>query len=160
MSISVAKWTFFLSLCGSRISFFFAPNFFHSKFHSGIFSSFFRSLSTTAFWIRNLQHWWPRNKLLHQIVMCHRSKSFSCNAIFMFFRSEKILLVVSVIQEIPQNTQKNCFFELFLAAISGFATTLEMLLGCLLHGMGGATGLSSFLLTFLRISRYSSSSGS
>ena len=41
MSISVAKWTFFLSLCVSRINSFFLLTF--SRSHAGIVSSFFAS---------------------------------------------------------------------------------------------------------------------
>ena len=50
--------------------------------------------------------------------------------------------------------------EFFSDAISGFAVTFVMPFGDLLHGMAGATGLSSFVLAFLRFSLHSSSSGS
>ena len=49
--------------------------------------------------------------------------------------------------------------KIFSDTISGFAATSAMLFGTLLH-MAGAVGLSSFLLAFLRISLYSSSSKS
>ena len=121
------------------------------KSRAGIVSSFFLSLSTAAFIFHCL---WHRDELVHQIVMRHRSKSFTCNVIFMVFGTAKIPLVVSWNQ-----IQPYIVLEFFLDAIAGFATTFVML-DCLLHGMVGAIGLSSFLLAFLRISLYSSSSGS
>ena len=48
----------------------------------------------------------------------------------------------------------NCFS----LPIFGFALVFTML-GCLLHGIAGATGLSNFLPAFLRISEFSLSSG-
>ena len=51
------------------------------------------------------------------------------------------------------------FFFYFPGPIFGFVLVFTML-GCLLHGMAGAEGLSSFLLASLRISEYSLSSGS
>ena len=86
MSITVAQWTFFLSLCASK-NLLFALDF--STFHGGIAPSFFHSLSTAAFGVRNLHGLWQRKKLLQQIVMCHRTNAFSCNAIFMNFGQQR-----------------------------------------------------------------------
>ena len=55
MSINVAKWTFLLSLCASQNN------------------------------LRNFHRLWHRNKLVHQMVMCHRSKLCTCNVILMVF---------------------------------------------------------------------------
>ena len=48
MSINEAKWTFFSSLCTSRITSFFCSSF-YPKSKAGVASSFFYSLSTAAF---------------------------------------------------------------------------------------------------------------
>ena len=47
MPFRVVKWTFFWSLCASRIPSFFAVDF--TKLHAGIVSSFFQSSCTEAF---------------------------------------------------------------------------------------------------------------
>ena len=56
-----------------------------SKFHAGIVSSFFPFLVHGSLCIWNLSRLWHWNNLTHQIKMCHGSKSFSSNAIFMCF---------------------------------------------------------------------------
>ena len=81
MSISVAKWTFFLSFC----------------FQNDLrFALYFRQwpcwqlfellplLVHSCFRIRNVHCLRHRNKLLHQIVMRHRIVSFACDMIFIF----------------------------------------------------------------------------
>ena len=55
-----------------------------------------------GFCIRNFHRSWHRDELVSQTVMGHRSKSFTCNVIFMGFWTAKIPLVASWIQE-------NCF---------------------------------------------------
>ena len=74
------------------------------------------------------------------------------------FWTAKIPLVASSIHEIPQYNH-TLFWNSSRIPISGFATTFLML-SCLLHGMAGAISLPSFLLAFLRIPLFSSSSGS
>ena len=80
MSLSVAKWTFFLSLCASRIT--------SSLFQIPCWNClelFSILCPRQLFCIRNFHRLWHRNKFVHQIVMCHRSKSFTCNVILMVF---------------------------------------------------------------------------
>ena len=47
MSIDGAKWTFFVSLCASKVTSFLLLTF--PKFYAGIVSSYFHSVSTAAF---------------------------------------------------------------------------------------------------------------
>ena len=95
-----------------------------------------------------LWHW---NELVYRVVTRHRRKSFACNVVFMF-------LGLRWFHSLP------CGFMRF------HCTTIHcygILLGCnfrlcsfvqpcgdLLHGMAGVIGISSFILAFLRISRW------
>ena len=75
MSIKVAKWTFFLSLCVSRITSFLLFTF--STCQAGIVSSFF-PLFVHYFCIRNFHRLWLKNKLV-----------FARNVVFMIFRMRR-----------------------------------------------------------------------
>ena len=59
------------------------------------------SIPCPRFCIRNLHCLWHRDELVHLIITCHGSKSFSDNAIFMHFWTAKVLPVVSWVHEIP-----------------------------------------------------------
>ena len=69
--------------CASRRTSFLLLTF--PKSHAGFVSSFFPFLVHCSLCIQNLHRLWHRKKRVHQIVMCQRSKSFSCNAIFVNF---------------------------------------------------------------------------
>ena len=76
MSINVAKWTFFLSLCASRTTSFLLFTLF--SYHVGNFTSFSHSLSTAPFASGIFIAWGGvKNNLVYQIVVTHRIVSFS-----------------------------------------------------------------------------------
>ena len=157
MSINVAKWTLSLYLCAWRIASFLLLTFFQIPCWSRL--ELFPFLVHSRFGVWNFHCLWHRDKLVHQFEMCHRRKSFSCNAIFMDFWTVKIPLVVSWIHEIPL-FRLYIVLDLFSSPILGFATTFVVLDWILLHGVAGAIGLSSSLLAFLKVSECSLSSGS
>ena len=81
MSISVATVDFlFVSLCFQR-NLLLALDFFKS--HAEIVSRLFHSLSSAALASGIFHCWRHGDELVHQIVMGHRSKSLTCNVIFM-----------------------------------------------------------------------------
>ena len=79
MSINLAKWTFFLSLCASRMTSFIL--FTLDNCHAGSFSSFSHSLSTAAF-ASHLRH---MNTFVHQIERTDWLEPFFRDVIFMIF---------------------------------------------------------------------------
>ena len=82
MSMNVAKWTLFLSLCVSRITSFLLFDFLQLPCWNCLELLPFLVHGSVCIW--NL-HWFRhRNKFVNPIVMDHRSGAFSCNAIFMF----------------------------------------------------------------------------
>ena len=84
MSINVAKWTFFLSLCASRITSFLLFNFVQLPGWNRFELLPFRVHCCFSIWnFHRLRH---RNTLVRQIVMSHRVVSFACDMIFMIFR--------------------------------------------------------------------------
>ena len=82
MSISVAKWTFFLSLCASRITSFLLLTFSSLRACLELFPSFIHC----SFCIWNIHCLKHRNEIVNQIGMGHRSKPFACNVVFMISR--------------------------------------------------------------------------
>ena len=84
MSINVAKWTLFLSLCASRITSVLLLTF--SSFHAAIVSSFSIPCPLQLFASGFFIACGNRNEFVNQIVMGHRSKSFARNVIFVFCR--------------------------------------------------------------------------
>ena len=87
MSINVAKWTFFLSLCASRITSFLLSYFFQISCWDRL--ELFPCIIHCSLCIRNFHHLWQRNKLVLQIVKCHRSESFACDVVIMIFRLKR-----------------------------------------------------------------------
>ena len=152
MPISEAKWTLCLSLCVSKITPFFALDFFQAPCWKCL--EFLPFCVHCGFCIRNFHRLWHWNKLVHQIVMWHRSKPFACNVIFMIFPDSEdsarclcglmrfhffnhTLFWNSSRMQSPTSRMQSPIF----------ATTFVMQ-GCLLHGMAGAVDLTSFLLAF------------
>ena len=130
---------FLLSLCASRITSFLLLTI--SKSHAGIVSSFFHSLVHCSFCIRNLHRLWHRNKLAHHVVMCQRSKSFTSSAIFMNLGLQRFC---SLSRGFMSTIHPYIVMNSFSLPIFGIAFAFAML-GCLLHGIAGATSLSNFL---------------
>ena len=128
---------FFVFLCFHLLS---AVDFFTFFIHCGLCIRYFHRL-------------WHRDELVHQILMRHRSKTLTCNVIFMIL-GQKIPLFV--VDSCGSTIQLHSVLVFFSDAISGFATTV-VVLGCLLHGMVGAKSPSNYFFTFLRISLDSSS---
>ena len=125
ISINVAKWTLFCLFVLPELPPFLLLTF--PKFHAWIVSSFFHSLSTAAFNIRNFHRLWHRDELVYQVVMRHRCKSFACNVILMIF------LVLRRLHSLPcdswdSTTQPYTVLEFFSDAIFGFAVTFVMLM--------------------------------
>ena len=111
--------------------------------HAGIVSSFFPSLSTAAFCVRNVHRLWHRNKLVHQIKMCHRSKPFTWNVIHDFAGWEGS---ARCLEDSWDSTLQSYIVSNSLSLpIFGCALVFTML-GCLSHGIAGTMGLSNFLL--------------
>ena len=87
MSISVAKWTVLFLFCASRITFL-LPFTLVSRIASKLFEllPFFVHC---CFRIPNFHRLGHKNKIAHQIVMCHRVISFACDVIFVIFRKTR-----------------------------------------------------------------------
>ena len=86
MSINVAKWTLFLSLCFENYLLL-ALDFLQLPCWDCL--ELFPFLAHCSFCIQNfhrLGHW---NKFVNQIVMTHRSETFACNEIFVIFRKRR-----------------------------------------------------------------------
>ena len=138
MSISVPKWT-------------------SSKSHAGLVSSFFHSLSTAAFASGFFIACGIGINLctkLYCVIEVNPSPAMWTSWFLDCEDSTRCL-----VDSWDSTTQSCVVLNSFSLPILGFAFALTML-GCLLHGIAGAIGVSNFLLVFLRISEYSLSSGS
>ena len=133
MSINEAKWTFLLYPCASRIT-------------SLLPLTFYRNSMLEFSPASSIHRLWHRDKVAHQIGMCHGCESFSSNAIFMVFRLQRFCSLSR-----DSTIQSYIVLNSFSLPIFGSALVFTML-GCLLHGIAGATGLSNFLVSFLRSS--------
>ena len=142
MSINEAKWTLMLSLCASRITSLFALDLPQIPCWNCV--ELFPFLVHGSLCIRNLHCLWHREKLMHQIIMCHRSESFSSNAIFMCFGLQRVCSL--------SRTQWDSTIQLYIVLHSFswpfFCSTFSFtMLECCLsrfQGMAGAIGLFSF----------------
>ena len=114
MSVNVAKWTLFVSLCASIITSFLLLTF--SNCHAGVLTSVFHSLSTAAFASRIF-------------IACGMGINFwtYCNV-----TSKKVLCLQCGLHDSRKKSQ----FD--------FAYTFVMPFGDLLQRMAGATSLSNF----------------
>ena len=155
MSINVPKWTLFLSLCASSITSFLLVIF--SKSHP-VWNclELFPFLVHSSFCTRNLLHLGHRDEIVHQITMRQRSKSFTCNVIFMVFGLRRFRSLSRGFLRFHK--QPNIVLEFFSDAISGFTTTFVMLQ--VIFCVARLVPFFQFLFAFLRISLYSLSSGS
>ena len=149
MSINDAKWTFLLSVCASQITYFLLLTF---QIPCWDCLELFPFLVHGRFCTRDLHRLWHRNKLVHQIVTKHRSKSFSWS---LGWEDSSCCLVDSWDSTIRPYIVLNSF-SLPLICIT------FVILGwtILLHGMAGAIGLSNFFMRFWELLKSYLSSGS
>ena len=103
MSFNVAKWTFFLSLCASRIASFLLLTF--STCHAGIVSSFFLFPVQCCFRIKNVHHSRHRNKFVYQIIMTQSNCILCLRCDLRDFPVEMVPHNASWIHELPQCTR-------------------------------------------------------
>ena len=155
MSINEAKWTFFfVSLCFQN-DLLFALDVFQIPCWNCL--ELFPFLVHCGFRIRNfhrLRHW---NELVYQVVMSHRCKSFACNAIFM-------ILGLRRFHSLPCGFTRFHFSATHRFGLLFFAIALYLFRDTWMNQpyefSASQSPSSSFLPAFLRISLYSSSSGS
>ena len=159
MSISKAKCAFFLSLCASRITSSLLLTF--PKSQAGIVSSVFPFLVHGSLCIQNLHRLWHWDELVHQIIMCHQSKSFTCNTILMSFGLQRFCSLSRRFVGFHCATI-HCLELAFIASLRHclrFHDARMLLVP--LAGHGGCHRSFHFLSSvFLRISECSLSSGS
>ena len=106
MSISVARWIFFfVSLC-FQINLLFALDFVQIPCWDCL--ELYPFVVHCGFCIRNVHHLWRRNKLMYQVIMWHRSKSFACNVVFMIFGRKRFHSLPCGFRRIHSSTI-NCF---------------------------------------------------
>ena len=151
---------FFSSLCASRKNLFLALDFFQIPCRYCL--ELFPFLVHCGFCILNFHRLWHRNKLVHQVVMCHRSKSFACNVVFMIFGLRREDSSRCCVDSRGSTLQPYTVLEHFSDAISGFAATFVMILGGLLHGLAGVIGIfeNFFVFFVIRIGKVNSSQSS
>ena len=128
-----------------------------SKFDAGIVSSFFHSLSTASFASGIFIACGIRINFVHQIVMCHRSKPFTCNVILVVFGLRRFCSLSRRFKRF-HNTIIHCFELLFIANLWICIRFRDTWLSLTRHR--GSHRSSSSLLAFLRIPESSLSSGS
>ena len=110
-----------------------------------------------CFCFRNFHRLRHRNNFMNQVVVGHRSISFTCNVILMVLDCEDAARCL--VDSWDSTMQSYMVSKSFSLPIFGFAFAFA-LLGCLFHGIAGAISLSDFLLGMLGISEYSLSCGS
>ena len=156
MSINVAKWTFFLSLCASRIASFLQLTFFQLPGRSCL--KLLPFLVHCCFCIRSFHRIKHRNKLVNQIVMGHRSKTCACHVIFMIFRQRRFQTLSRGLMRF-HDTCVLCFGNRVGFTTLRFSFLKPGVLRCLFQSIAASNGTSNFLLAFLLILLYSPSSG-
>ena len=126
MSISVATWdSHFVSLRFHK-NLLFALDFSQTPCWDRI--ELFPLLVHCNLCIRNFHRLWHRDEPVHQIRVCHRSESFSCNAIFVNFWIAKIPLVGSWIHGIPLYNHTWCWtlYHYQISALHSLARCLSV----------------------------------
>ena len=138
MSINVAKWTFLMSLCASRItSFWLLPL---SDCPSWGRVELLPFLVHCCFLIRMFHRLWHRNKLVHQVVTCHRNLH------------DLLVDMIRFLVDSWASTMHACFvFGILLGSrdsSSQFLERLERFFVLFLQGICASIGASNFLLAF------------
>ena len=121
MTINGAKWTFLLiSLCFQN-NLLFALDFFQIPYWNCL--ELFPFLVHGSFCIRNLHRLWQWDELVHQIIMCHRSDTFSSNEIFMHFELQRFCSLSRGLMRFHQITIHIFEFLFFAIVLCHFGDT-------------------------------------